>query len=524
MKKVISLVLAALLALSLAPIVYADELSCPYTGAPVKLRGYAADLNMTGAPDCPVALVYKEAVGNIDVDWELVTFDAGFDTKARLYFNSGDIPDIVWFRSPEIIQDYGTSGLFLDFNQYKELTPNWNAAVAQRPGLLMYQTLDGKQLTMHDVLDDYPSESFFANTALLKEYGLKAPTNLEEFEAVCDALLEADPTITPFHTFWKLSYYSGIFSSLIDAKRGLYYDLDAKVWKHAMLEEDSNYKQLIELLAKYYKKGYFNPEFTTMSDEQTKNLIETGKWGLTFTYFEQMNDWYSVPRSENLPFEYDAILPPVAEGVKPSVSCGYVSDSPYWCFAISAKTAHPELCVSWCDTMLSDKVATAFQWGIEGVSYEVDADGNKHWIQSFLDKGSQAKLDLGVWNINGPRFITKRDDLSNMMTESPKIQETRRYIAEALINGEVTSYYYPGSPTLSDDALDEFSQISAAIKTVIDQNEALFVLGMRSLDEWDDYIAEVKSVGDVARLVQLYNEGVQKPERVQADGRVYLKP
>lgn len=146
---------------------------CPYTGDTVTYNAYAADVGVKEDVNSPVYQIYKKAVGNIEIKWELVPF-SDFDTKAKLYFNSGEIPDLIWYRSPNLMADYSSSGLFLDFNQYKDAMPNWTAATLANSGLLCYQAEGGEQYIIHGIDNDYPEETFVANKTVLDELDRKS--------------------------------------------------------------------------------------------------------------------------------------------------------------------------------------------------------------------------------------------------------------------------------------------------------------------------------------------------------------
>ena len=467
--------------------------------------------------------IYKKAVGNIEIKWELVP-SSDFDTKAKLYLNSGEIPDIFWYKSPDLMKDYSTSGLFLDLNKYKDYMPNWIAETKKIPGLLCYQTSKGEQFIMHGVDNDFPEETFIANKTVLDSLGIAVPTNLAELEVAMAQVKEKDPTVTPFHTMWGIGYYMGIFGTSLNARTGMYFDLADKTWKHAVLSPESKYKELVTLLADYYAKGYFNAEFATMSSDQTKQLMASNKWAFTFTYAGEMNNWYDTQLKDPLPVDLVPLLPLAAEGVKPNIWCAFVSDSPYWGYSLNVNVKNPELACSYIDVMLGDEVSTAFQWGIEGTSYTVDANGKKKWIPEFLDKGGEASSALGIWNILAPRYITKRDESAGMQRSSAFKQELITMMVEAIKSGKVDSYYYRSNPTFTDEETEELSAIMTPISTKISEGESLFILGKRPISEWDAFIAEVKALGNLERAVEIYNKALQSFDRIQGIDRDYVTP
>jgi putative aldouronate transport system substrate-binding protein len=493
------------------------EWALPYTGNTVTFTAFAADVGVQEDKESPVYKIYKNVVGNIEVEWELVPF-SDFDTKANIYFNSGEIPDLIWYRSARLSENYSDSGLFLDLNKYKDYTPNWNISVEKNPGQLTYQTEKGEQFIMHGWDNDYPAELHFANKTLLDKMGIAIPTNLDEFAAACQKVLDMDATVTPFHTFWGTGYYLAIFSSLIRGYRGYRCDLDTGVWNHAILDSDSKYKELITLMADFYDKGYFNAEFSTMGDEQTTQLITSNKWAFTFTYTGQIDAWYN----QNVTTEVVPYVYPVKTGEKPEVWPTYVSDRPGWGYSINAKISKPELACVFLDALLGDEIATAFQWGEEGTSYIINNQGFKEWIPSFLEDPANA-AKIGIWNILTPRYITKRDDASSITRGSDLSKDAYKLMVNGVLDGSIDMIYYRLAPTFTTAEQEELSIINTAVNTVIDENQALFILGQRSLSEWDAFITEVKAAGNLERAVEIYNNAKQKPDRLTSDQRDIIK-
>jgi len=493
------------------------EWALPYTGDTVTFTAFAADVGVQEDKESPVYQIYKNVVGNIEIEWELVPF-SDFDTKANIYFNSGEIPDLIWYRSPNLMTNYADSGLFLDVNEYKDYTPNWNISVEKNPGQLTYQTEKGEQFIIHGWDNDYPAELHFANKTLLDEMGIAIPTNLDEFAAACQKVVDTDATVTPFHTFWGTGYYLGIFRSLIRGYAGYRADLETGVWNHAILDADAKYKELITLMADFYDKGYFNAEFNTMGDEQTTQLIASDKWAFTFTYFGQVDAWYN----QNVTAEVVPYMYPVKTGEKPEVWPTYVSDNPYWGYSINSKIEKPELACALIDSLLGDEISAAFQWGEEGTSYFINEDGFKEWIPEFLED-PDAAAEIGIWNILTPRYITKRDDASATTRGSDLSIDAYKLMVDGILDGTIDCIYYRQTPTFTTAESEELSIINTAANTVIDENQALFILGQRDLSEWDAYITEVLAAGDLARAVEIYNNAKQKADRLQSDERDYVK-
>jgi len=506
------------------------ELKCPYSGTPVTLKVFAADLNITGEKKSKVYDIYKDAVGNIEIEWDLAPPWQDYDTKVNIYLSSGDMPDIMWLRSSIRTGDYGSSDLFLNYDDYKEYAPNYYKALSSyKASYLDYKPNTGKMIFMAGLDNDYPAETFFANKTLLDKLGIALPTNLEEMEAAMAIIAKNAPEVTPFATnAWGFSRYLGVVNLLLKGSSSSgrpYFEMDSSTWKHKVLEDKARYQDVIFKLADWYKQKWINPEFATMSEEQLKELMKSNNWAFFYDYGEGVANSYDLA-GHNAEFPIDiVILGPIAEkGVKPLVECAYTGDIPGWWYGISAKTKYPELCVSWADTMLSDTVADAFQWGVYGESYTIDSKGEKQWINEFLDKGSDAMSGIGVWNILGPRFITKRDDASNMRKSVWTYPETTRKLVDLIKSGEVDCFYPRSTPAFTADENEEIGLIMGYVTTIINENEMKFVYGQRSLSEWDAYISEVKAAGDLNKVIDIYNNAIQRPDRPQAKDRQYTRP
>jgi putative aldouronate transport system substrate-binding protein len=263
-----------------------------------------------------------------------------------------------------------------------------------------------------------------------------------------------------------------------------------------------------------------------LSGEQITELTKNNNWGFWYAYAGGglTENYEATGYNAVLPIDVVPMNPIVVEGKKPYIECAYVSDIPSWLWIVSSKTKYPELCVSYLDTLLSEPVATSFQGGIEGESYEIDSSGQKQWKPEFLAKGSDAKLEMGIWNILGPRYNTMRDDISNLRALDKLSIEALRLNTDLLLSGKAESDYRRGTPMFTDEENEEKSAIMTYVDTMIGENEQKFVLGQRPLSEWDTYIDEVKSAGDIERVLEIYSNAKQAPDRPQTNERNYLRP
>ena len=105
---------------------------------------------------------------------------------------------------------------------------------------------------------DYAGESWFVNMDELKKAGVeKAPETVDELLEAMRAVKEKDSAVTPFLSYWNISYAMGAFANLINAQTSaVYYDTEDDTYKFAYNEESSKRKELIQLMADMYSARF----------------------------------------------------------------------------------------------------------------------------------------------------------------------------------------------------------------------------------------------------------------------------
>ncbi|MCL2528387.1 MAG: extracellular solute-binding protein [Defluviitaleaceae bacterium] len=501
----------------------------PWTGDTITFRALGSDLGINEDPNAPVASLIREMVGNVEIDWELVPH-GDRTARAALYLNAGDMPDFMWVSNRGDIWNPGLadSGMFLDFNPHRDNMPSFNAMAAENPAATMFTNSDGELIILPSMDNDQFPHGFFANMDVLDRFGIEIPTTFAEFEAAMQLIADSDPSIVPFHTFWGMNYYLTIFGRIMDVtipQGATFWNESTNQWSHHMIE-DASYRNLITTMADFFQRGFFHPEFMTMSGDQTQVVIASGNWAFTYTYGVQPNQWLGVGAMDENPIRFQGFLPPTpASGNHPQVGLGHVSDNPGWGYAANRDVHNPSLLAAVLDVVWSPEVSITYQWGVEGESFYVDANGERQWLPEFLALGSDARLDMGIWNTLLPRFVTLREDLSDMRAQAPFVQELYRMQAEAVIRGDLRAVYPPLAPLFTLEQLEENAAINAAVGTVRDEWIMQMIAGIRPMSDWDAMLSAVFAAADVNRLVENFNTADPDPfTRPTSQERNFLIP
>ena len=123
-KTLVALLLAVAMLLSVVPAMADISPALPYEGDTITYHCVSADM-LTEQTETQCYQEYLKMIGNVNLEWELVP-SSDIGTKNNLYFNSGDIPDLMWTSgNATVVQQYGDMEYWLNLNDYMDYMPNF---------------------------------------------------------------------------------------------------------------------------------------------------------------------------------------------------------------------------------------------------------------------------------------------------------------------------------------------------------------------------------------------------------------
>lgn len=487
-----------------------NKISFPYTGEEITFTYLFADVGQGAevTDEMVVAKAIQDAIGNISLDMELLPWD-DYDTKAALYLSSGEIPDIMIAREPKgKIEDYAETGVFLDWAPLMEAyMPNVTAMSSDYAVFDIFTNDSGNLYgipgTFYD--EDWCMEGWYYNKTVLDQYGVAVPTTKDELLEAMRTLKAANPDIIPFQNAWGMDYMKdGAMAKMYDSTdTGVQYNADTKKWEFGPTKEGSQFKSYLQFLNTLWTEGLVNPELNTASDEQMLALIDEGNWG--FSYY------YLCYELRDLSVEIDTMLCPKGDNGTAYVGVSAAMDGiPYWGIVGSAKNEHPEILAQLADFMFSDEITVLRNWGVEGVTYEVNADGSMSYLPSIKTGANPAGTietgDIGFGkNPIGALFGIQSVEAMKTKDYAPKDIASMDDLVDALDNGILLPDYPVSTPEMTPEELETVSTILAPIETYIDESIYKFIMGSMSFDDWDEFIANIESYGDIQTVLDIYN-------------------
>ena len=144
---------------------------------------------------------------------------------------------------------------------------------------------------------------------------------------------------------------------------------------------------------------------------------------------------------------------------------------------------------------MSDEAQDLYVWGMEGLTYEVDAEGNRH----FLPKCTEDTIWYQGLGINAPNMPSQQSVPATDVLLAPWHVQNDREFEEPFIRAPYPEVY----STEEEAEISGMYQVD--IQTYVDENAVAFITGTKNLeDDFDAYIATLESmqIGEMLKVRQ----------------------
>lgn len=465
------------------------------TSEPVKISIIQADPGRVWKDDNPVTKEIEKQT-NTKIEMTFVP-SADYTNKYNVMAASGNIPDISCLGAFSY-QSYADQGLFMDVST---LVDKYGSNLKKNIGQKEwdYGKYKGKQFAIPYVNDAGKTVPVIRQD-WLDNLGLKAPSNLDEFEDVLKKFTFNDPDKNGKNDTYGMGSVDNGVGSSFDMIYGAYgiipsqaYLKDNKIYPAIISQE---YKLALQYLNKLWSDKVIDPDIFIIKLDQARQKTAQGKIG----YF---GGWWSIvpevltnqlKMPEIVPGSKLSPLPAIKgpEGKSGMSSNGSMGGSR----CISAKAANPEAVIKFMDFLIGDEGYELSYWGIKGTHYTDplqgrSAEGQKAFEEKWLDPLSQ---------------ISNRADLQKKWRDgstSAPIKANAVYTNAAMSNNLLIDILY-GTPTT-----DEQKTLSPDLTKFEEDMRIRFITGLENFSKWDEYVKNWKEKGGDKILdsrIKAYNQ------------------
>ena len=253
------------------------------------------------------------------------------------------------------------------------------------------------------------------------------------------------------------------------------------------------YLEYLTMLNKWYSEGLIYSDFVSSGNSLMSfdtNLVNNGIVGLWFANTEFVRSF--TPESANDPdFEIVGILDARKEADQVLHIGADTSRLNGASMSFTTACEDLELALHWLDYSFTEEGSILNDWGVEGISYDVDADGNKSISSNITNPPDgtpaivmEAVLTAGQW-----------PGLQTMEREQAGYTDQERAMVKVWEESSDSSANYPKNVDLTSDEASQFSAIYSDAETYLMENTCRFIMGERPLSEFEDFVAQLESIG-----------------------------
>lgn len=340
----------------------------------------------------------------------------------------------------------------------------------------------------------------------LDELGLQPPETIDEWTHVLREFKTKKGAQTPV-TFVLGDFDQERLNGAYGVGIGFYID-NGKV-KYGPAEP--GYKDYLALLNSWYKEGLMDPDFATQ-DGNSKNAKATNGSAGAFpgAIGGAMGTYLNAVKSSNPDYDLVAAQHPVLKkGDEPFIFHAAYNYRGEGSAAITPANKHPEETAEWLDYLYSKEGHVLKSFGVEGLTFNWEGDFPRY-------------TDLIVKNPDGLSISDAMSKYLRVAIPSPGFVGDNAYFEQYYAYDQqkeassIYNKYYKNLegvrlPRITETPEDgqELSAIMAEINTYRSEMFLKFVMGGESIDNFDKYTAQLKSM-KLERAIQIKQAALER--------------
>lgn len=447
-----------------------------------------------------------------------VTLEGGGDSdkyyqNVDLRVGSNGIKDAAIVKLAQA-QVYGAQGAFLDLSPLiNKYAPNIKKYLEKNPDYRKLITSDGK---IYGLPQETPltGEVTFYRADMFSKAGItELPKTMNDFTAALEKVKAANGSVQNFYPL------TGRKSS--DSQSFMTYamafnctdQIDSKGKVHGIYNGQkgfdiyaSGFKTMVQWYNTLYTKGLIDPEYVTESatEESWQTKMLTGKGAVSCDFFTRPA-WFNTTGKSYDP-NYDMKVMPMFQDTNGNTAKRYQTRYiTTRTFVISKDSKNAVGVIKFLDYLFSEKGQNLVHYGVEGKTSQL-VNGKYQFI---FDYAKEAQKPSGTINYGlAQDQLTFPYPVDNTSYMEAMDEGTKSWAVDYFKK----NYAYSKVLTYTDAQSQERTNLVAKERTKFDTEIADFVTGKRSFSTWDQFLADMKSVGydRITEIDQAAYDAMQK--------------
>lgn len=501
----------------------AAEESAPADTSSVNATGTVYDLGGLKLPICDPGSVTLTYMGNdtwcagvsyndgtavqkeienrtgVHIEWDTYSSDVETVLQTRLASLEGlpDMVEIPPFDSNVGVDTYSSNGVLIPLNDLiKEYAPNIQALFNKYPALeAMCTSSDGNIYALAGWwgdINDYVPDYLYIRQDWLDNLGLEMPETVDELYDVLVAFKEQDANGNgnpgdeiPMATKNGIKQLYYLMTGFGYDTNSLWYTDDNGEVHYAAVEDQ--YKDMLAFLNKCYSEGLISDDLD--GTLLTQNITEDKVGIVCHDPADNMasSDDLALTSNPECDYEFMPVLQANENGTARMTKRGLT----WHYYGITSACENPETAIQWIDYVYaSEDGLMLYNYGIEGMSYEYDADGNIQFTDLITNNETytsafSALRSIGAWLTY---FINDSGEAFMKIFEGTKVETACK---DAYGNMEDP---FPEMLGTAEES-EVYTSVWPDLSTYLDEMFTAFVIGTESLDNFDKYVETAYSMG-----------------------------
>ena len=351
---------------------------------------------------------------------------------------------------------------------------------------------------------------------LLEEYGLEAPETIDEWHTMLTTFKNngIEYPFTSTASFFRTEPFAGAFGIPLG------WFVEDGVVKYGYYDE--RFRDYMQTMADWYAEGLIDPEIMTNDSTTVDSKMLSGQAGsMIGTVGNSIGGYMSEMQDVDPDFDLQAVrYPTLNKGDRAYIIQREDNVLPNMGSSITTSCEHPEYAIAYLDYAFSKEGHMLFNFGIEGESYEM-VDGEPVFTDIVTNNPDGLPMNkagslyarsftMGTF-VQDPKYADTFYGMPRQQEATQVWTEDVDYVAEKNIA-------YRGTLTPEESA--EITPIQNEVNTFVSENFTAWLMGTKSLDDFDAYLATLKEMGieEIIKIRQdAYDRYIEKfPEMKNA--------
>ena len=503
MKKLVSMILCLAMVLGISAFALAEDSVYPIAG----------DIHLTyfGQLHKKVAAAYS-GWEDLDVVQEWfkttgVTLDfqcppAGMvKEQFNLMLASGDYTDLIVHTMVQLeggLTKLYEDGVIIDLTEYlPEYAPNYWKYLTENPDVMKEVCNDDGRIFCFVFAKGggylLSTQGPIVRGDILTDLGIESPKTIDEWEEMLRAVKSAYPDMIPFTGYIDDLLYA--FSPAYGTSWGEWYEDDEGKAHYAPIE--GNFKEYLTRMNKWYQEGLIDNDFVALTNDDAgvDNKMSAGIAFATFGAGSAQIAAYMKANADSETFSTIGVRVPTLDAAEQAkYTTEYSATANNQC-AISTSCKNVEAAIRMLDWGYGEEGNRRLNWGVEGVSYELDENGEPHYTELVLNNPDGLSIDAALANyalvaVKGPAMLVQDP---RYMMDYYALDEQKQAM-QNWSDKDLTSHLFP-NVSYTEEESSGLTSLMSDITTYTDSMIIKFIVGTEPLENFDSYVQTVKNMG-----------------------------